>query len=169
MYISIIIFIIFWTGILTIITALTLDKFKPIDQKKKLFIWKSSFAFLNFFLILHLVGSLFIYTSLFRFVPWYEPCGQQFLIIFIYVTIILLLGILQFFLSKFLEISKILKLLPFISIIALSAPILIDGSLSLAMRITGIVICLLLICSVIIFFINDFKKIHSNEIKNQNQ
>ena len=169
MYISIIISIIFWTGILTIITALTLDKFKPIDKKRKLLIWKLSFAFLNFFLILNLVGSLFIYTSLFRFVPWYEPCGQQFLIIFIYATIILLIEILQLFLGKFLAISKILKYLPFISIVTLCSPILIDGSLSLTMRIIGIVICLILICSVILFFIKDFKKINSNELKNQNQ
>lgn len=114
-------------------------------------IWKPVvFVVLNLLLVLVLLWSLMIYTSLFKGMPWYEPCGLQFLaILALSDPVFLIIGIALLILGRFFHISRLNKGIPFIAIAGLSLPILIDGSLSIITIFTGssigVVLCLLII------------------------
>lgn len=48
-----------------------------------------------------------IYTSLNKNLPWYEPCGMQFLVVLIlYCPALIVVGIAQITLGKFVKMSK---------------------------------------------------------------
>jgi hypothetical protein len=96
---------------------------------------------LNLVVLLCLLWTLMIYSSLFKGLPWYEPSGMQFLVVLgISVPAFLITGIILLILRRTLAISKWNVSLPFLAAVGLSLPILIDGSLSRGMQISGIVI-----------------------------
>jgi hypothetical protein len=118
---------------------------------------------LNLVLILVLLWSLMIYTSLFKGIPWYEPCGSQFLaILIISDPIFLVTGIALLILAKHYPISKLNKWLPFITIVGLSLPILIDGSLSKTTLLTGTAIGVMLLLLIIVAVV---KRLVSSKIR----
>ncbi|BES64982.1 hypothetical protein SANA_14210 [Gottschalkiaceae bacterium SANA] len=93
-----------------------------------------------------LVYSLIIYTSLYKWLPWYEGAGIQFLIIpFVFLPILLALGVLMKLLSRKYEITKFSTLLPFVSGGLIVLPILADGGLGTLCISFGIVFSLVLI------------------------
>ncbi len=118
-------------------------------------LWKSFiFVILNLAFLFVLLWSLMIYTSLFKNMPWYEPCGMQFLVIFLISDpAFLIIGVALLILGRFYRISRSNRWFPFIAIAALSVPILIDGSLSpitlLIGTSLGTVLCFLIIISTI--------------------
>jgi len=88
--------------------------------------------------------------------PWYEPCGMQFLVILVFsCPVYILIGIMLRILGKFITISKRVKMLPFLCCLGLGLPILIDGGLGLGMQIAGTLIGLLTIFVTIPFVILD--------------
>jgi len=83
------------------------------------------FVILNLLSVLVLLSSLVIYTSLFKIMPWYEPCGMQFYLIFMpFDPAFLIIGISLFILGRFFHMSTLNKWLPFMAIIGLSLPIM---------------------------------------------
>ena len=115
------------------------------------------FIILNVLFILVTIWSVMIYTSLMsEKLPWYEPCGMQFLVILVFsCPVYILIGIMLRILGKFITISKRVKMLPFLCCLGLGLPILIDGGLGLGMQITGTLIGLLTIFVTISFVILD--------------
>lgn len=110
----------------------------------------SLYLLFNLLLLLVLLWSLMIYTSLEKGLPWYEPCGMQFLVIFCMSDpAFLVLGIALFILGRFYRMRLFNKLLPFIAIAGLSLPILIDGSLSRSTLLAGTLIGAVLVFLVI--------------------
>ncbi len=82
-----------------------------------------------------------IYTSLFKQSPWYEPCGMQFLaILIVSCPFLVMIGIGQIILGKFISISNAAKAFPFLACAGLGFPVLADGSLGTGMQIAGLVI-----------------------------
>lgn len=116
-----------------------------MNSNKKVY---AKFIFATVFLLMIgvLSWSLMIYSSLFKFLPWYEPCGMQFLGIFIIsVPLLFLCGIAVLVLNRFIRISIMGRLLPFIAILTLSLPILIDSGISKITATVGAFICVILL------------------------
>ncbi len=121
---------------------------------------------LNISLILVILWSLMIYTSLMsEKLPWYEPCGMQFLVILIIsLPLFITIGVLEILLGKFMPISKTMKLLPFITGVGMALLVLVCGSLRFWMQITGTLIGLVSILVTIIYTIKDLTKIKLEDI-----
>ena len=101
------------------------------------------FIILNFLIVLALLFSLFIISSCFSWIPWYEDCMMQLLVIpFIVSPLLLVVGIMLFILGKTYHIAPFNKWLPFIAIGLLLFALLF--SLQIA-ALTNIVLCLLTI------------------------
>jgi hypothetical protein len=98
-----------------------------------------------------------IYTSLMsESLPWYEPCGMQFLIIIVYSTPALIaVGIVNIILARFIKLSKTAKIFPFIIAVALVLPVLIDGSLGYEMQIIGAALSIIGAVGIIIITIRE--------------
>lgn len=110
--------------------------------------------------IVTLVGIILafvIYTSLYD-VPWRTPERFQFLH-FIFTTPIVFgaIGIVNLFINREKQglIGILNKLHPFLIIVALALPILIDGSLSELTTMTGSVLCIGFIISNTFLYVND--------------
>ncbi|EHQ91012.1 hypothetical protein [Desulfosporosinus youngiae] len=110
--------------------------------------------------IVTLVGIILafvIYTSLYD-VPWRMPEGFQFLH-FIFTTPIVFgaIGIVNLFINREKQglIGILNKLHPFLIIVALALPILIDDSLSELTTMTGSVLCIGFIISNTFLYVND--------------
>ncbi len=117
----------------------------------------SIFIVLNLSSLAVLLWSLMIYTSLFKGIPWYEPCGMQFLAILILSDpVFLILGIALFILGKFIPISLINKSLPLMAIAGLSLPILIGGGLSKTTLLIGTTIGMIILVLTIVSTVKDF-------------
>jgi len=109
------------------------------------------FITLSLFSLVFSLGSLMIYTSLFKGVPWYESCGLQFLGIFLWSDPgFLILGIALFILGRFIRISLFNRVLPLIAIVCLSLPILIDESLSRITLLIGAAIGIIIFVATIV-------------------
>ena len=93
-------------------------------------LWKPIiFLNLNMLFLLVMFGSLVIYTSLFEAMPWHDPGGMQFLVIFIISDpALLIIGLVFMLINKYYPISKIHRWLPFIAAAGLTLPILIGLS-----------------------------------------
>ncbi len=65
-------------------------------------VWKPIlFTILNLLFIYIILTSLMIYTSLWKKMPWFEPCGMQFLHIIIFdAPVLLIIGIVISIFSK---------------------------------------------------------------------
>jgi hypothetical protein len=106
---------------------------------------------LNAFFVVVVLWSMMIYTSLMSDkLPWYEPCGEQFLAILILsCPIFIIFGIIELLLGRFINIYKRLKYLPFICCFGMGLPILIDGSLWLGVQIVGTIFGLITVIAAI--------------------
>ena len=103
------------------------------------------FVICNLFLLALLFLSFQIYTSLFKNVPWHESCGMQFLVILIISAPgFIAMGVAFLVLSRSYPIRKTHKILPFAAAVLLTAPIFIDGGLSLPMQLFGAGTCIFL-------------------------
>ena len=124
------------------------------------------YVLINLFFILSVFLSLTIYTSLMsEKLSWYEPCGMQFLaVVFILCPTFLIIGILQLILGRFMAISKWSKLSPFICLGGMGLPIFLDGSLGLAMQITGILAGIVAITMTIIFVTIDLLRMRKGRL-----
>lgn len=72
------------------------------------------FILLNGLSLLALFYAFVVYTSLFEWSPWYEPCGLQFLVIPFFVSPALFVaGTALVILGRFLRISVLNQVLPF--------------------------------------------------------
>jgi hypothetical protein len=126
------------------------------------------FVILNIFELCVLFLSLTIYTSPFKSSPWYEPDTLAFLGVLLISPLYLLVGTALFILSKFLIISKMNKLLPFIAFIVLVIPVfLLDTFQHEFYQIVtiGILACCLLFCGVIITTIKDLILVRKNKFE----
>ena len=84
--------------------------------------------------------------------PWYEPCGMQFLaIVILSCPAFIGIGIGELILGKFMNISKRLKILPFLCCLGMGLPIFIDGGLGIVMQILGTTVGLLTLILTILF------------------
>ncbi|MGB2929476.1 MAG: hypothetical protein WBB70_11230 [Desulfobacterales bacterium] len=112
------------------------------------------------FFILACFFSVTIYTSLMsKKLPWYEPCGMQFLaILVISCPAMVMTGISYIVLGRFMRVGKPTKILPFATAVAIASLIFIDGSLGSGMQITGTAFCVMAAISSMIFGINDLIK-----------
>jgi hypothetical protein len=120
---------------------------------------KITYMILNIVMICVLVFSLMIYTSLCKSLPWYDPCGTQFLaIIIISAPVLLIIGIILVFLDKKYTLQKINLILPFYALAGICLPILIDGSLSKITLSIGTILCISSIILTIVVFINHIRK-----------
>jgi len=87
------------------------------------------FILLNLSNLLVIGWSLMIYSSLYEWVPWHEGCGMQFIAIFIVsIPAFFVLGIALLILGRFIKISLLNRLLPFIALATFVLPIA-DGGL----------------------------------------
>lgn len=104
--------------------------------------------------------SFTIYTSLMsKELPWYEPCGMQFLaILIISCPLLVLIGLVDLFLSRCIKLSRTLKLLPFCTAGILGLLVIIDGSLGFTMQIIGSLTCVTAMLLAVTFFVLDVKK-----------
>jgi hypothetical protein len=119
-----------------------------------------AFVVINLLYVGVLLWSLMVYTSLFKGVPWYEPCGTQFLgILFLSAPAFLILGISLFVLGKFIHIPFISKCLPLIAMAGLSLPITIDGSLSRITLLIGTVIGMAILMLTIVSIGKNLRKL----------
>ena len=89
--------------------------------------------------------SFTIYTSLMSpRLPWYEPCGMQFLAILVLSCPAMIgLGIGYFILARFMPMGRSIRILPFATSAALGALVFIDDSLGLGMQVAGTACCVL--------------------------
>ena len=68
-----------------------------------------------------LLGSLQIYTSLYKWVPWYELCGLQFMANFsIFSPILFFVGLILLLISKKLPIARVSLYLPWINLLVIN-------------------------------------------------
>ncbi len=75
------------------------------------------FVILNFVLLGALGIVLSIYSSGFKYVPWFDPEGMQFIVIFLIIhPIFLVVGISLIFLGFSFPVGKLNVLIPFISL-----------------------------------------------------
>jgi hypothetical protein len=96
--------------------------------------------------------------------PWYEPCGMQFLaILVISCPAMMMTGISYIVLGRFMRVGKQTKILPFATAVAIASLIFIDGSLGSGMQITGTAFCVIAAFSSIIFGINDLIRASKSE------
>lgn len=118
------------------------------------------YVLINLLFVLTTLWSLMIYTSLMsEKLPWYEPCGMQFLAILIFsCPIFLIIGIIQLIFGKFIAISKWVKLSPFIGCAGMGLPIFIDDGLGIIMQIFGTLIGIVTISITITFVVFDLLK-----------
>ena len=116
---------------------------------------------LNVFLVVVILWSVMIYTSLMsKRLPWYEPCGMQFLAILVLSCPALIgIGIGELILGKFISISKRLRFLPFLCCLGMGLPILVDGGLGIIMQMFGTTVGLTTAILVILFTVIDTKRI----------
>ncbi|GEM_PF-3587946 len=130
-----------------------IEAFKNFFKREKSIMRSFVFVVLNLLSVLVLLWSLIIYTSLFKIMPWYEPCGMQFLAIFmVFDPAFLIIGISLFVLGRFFHISTLNKWLPFMAIGGLSLPIIPGGLTIIPILIgtsIGIVLCVLTIVTTI--------------------
>jgi hypothetical protein len=86
--------------------------------------------------------------------PWYEPCGMQFLILVVYcLPAMIMIGIVNIILGKFIKILRVSKIFPIIIGLALALPVFIDGSLGYEMQVIGTVISIVGAVGIIIILI----------------
>jgi len=107
------------------------------------------------------VFALMIYTSLMDSrLPWYEPCGMQFLAILV-MSAPLMCGISLGFclLGRFMPVSLPACALPFATAILTASLPLIDGSLSLWMQLSGTLILVIAIVLCLRLAYRDFREI----------
>jgi hypothetical protein len=91
--------------------------------------------------------------------PWYEPCGMQFLaILVVSCPAMILIGISFIVLGRFMRIGNPTKILPFATAMAIVSLIFIDGSLGSGMQITGTAFCVIAALASMIFAIIDLIK-----------
>lgn len=84
---------------------------------------KSILVLLNIILITILYLSWNIYASSYESLPWYEPSGMQFIILYIvYTPVLLVLTIALYILGKYREISIYNKIIPILSAIIIIIP-----------------------------------------------
>lgn len=104
---------------------------------------------LNTFLIIIYMFEIYlifnswqVYTSLFKWMPWYESCGMQFLVNYIFfIPLLVVIGLILLKLRNKIQIPKWNLRLPWISILAIGLPT-INGGLSRFQIITGSIIVL---------------------------
>lgn len=117
---------------------------------------------INVIFIFFILYSILIYTSLMSDkLPWYEPCGEQFLVIlYICCPIFLILGVIQLIMikGKSMNISNTLKCLPFLACIYMALPVLLDLRLG-QMEILGTGVSIVILIFTILFTAIDVKKI----------
>jgi len=121
------------------------------DTKKNRLQKMILYVVFNLLLLWALLGSLMIYTSTIEGLPWYEPCGMQFLIIFIFFApAFLAIGAVLFILSKYYHISRLSKSLPFIAAAGLSLPLFgpLNRGISIGLPI-NIALCLLVVAATV--------------------
>ncbi|MFC1497908.1 hypothetical protein ACFLS1_05480 [Verrucomicrobiota bacterium] len=101
--------------------------------------------------------SFTIYTSLMsKHLPWYEPCGMQFLVILVFSCPVMFgIGIAYIILGRFMPIGKPTKILPFVTGTAITSLVFIDDSLGLGMQVAGAACCVLAAISMICLAIKD--------------
>jgi hypothetical protein len=104
--------------------------------------------------------SFAVYTSLMsQRLPWYEPCGMQFLVILVFSCPVMFgLGIAYLVLARFIPVGRSTKILPFATGVAIGALVLIDGSLGRGMQFVGAACCVLAALLAVGFAIQDLKK-----------
>ena len=103
---------------------------------------------LNYLLLLVLLLSSIMYTSLVKWLPWYDDTGGGFIVLLIIlVPAFIILGIAVFILGRFFNVSKINKGFPFIALFGNTLPILIDVHLSNITFLIGTLI------NIILFFL----------------
>ena len=91
--------------------------------------------------------------------PWYEPCGMQFLaILVVSCPAMVMTGISFVVLGRFMKIGNPTKILPFATAVAIASLIFIDGSLGSGMQITGTAFCVIAAFAAMIFGITDLIK-----------
>jgi hypothetical protein len=104
--------------------------------------------------------SFMIYTSLMsESLPWYEPCGMQFLaILVISCPAMILIGIGELILGRFVSLSRTSKTLPFCTAAVLGLLVFADGSLGFVMQIAGATTSIIAaIASVVLFVLDAIK------------
>ncbi len=122
------------------------------------------FVIINILLLLLISKSLMIFTSLMsEKLPWYEPCGMQFLIIYFFVLLFFVIGGFEVAIGGFIPISKTIKLLPFVTGIIMALIVTIGGPLKLWMQILGTSIGLLSAIVAIVFTVKDLIKINTKK------
>jgi hypothetical protein len=110
------------------------------------------FYILNFALLGVFGIVLHIYSSGFKFSPWYDPEGMSFMAIFLIIhPIFLVVGISLIFLGRSLPVEKLNVLIPFISIASFyveSVPILKNLDFILFGFLTNLILFFLLIFTI---------------------
>jgi hypothetical protein len=123
------------------------------------------FIFFNALFIADILWAAIIYTSLMSDkLPWYDPCGMQFIIILALVCpVLIFVGVFQLLFGKILKTSLVTRILPFVSCLALAIPIFADGGLGYLMQVTGVLITIITIVVIGYFSIPDLKRIIKSE------
>ena len=118
---------------------------------------------LSLLFILVVLWSMMIYTSLNKNLPWYEPCGMQFLAVLILsCPALIIIGCTQIVLAKALNTSIWTRILPFITCAGLALPILLEDGLGKTMQIIGTLFCAVSILGAVYLVVKDMKRITNN-------
>jgi|WetSurMetagenome_2_1015567.scaffolds.fasta_scaffold1629662_1 hypothetical protein len=114
---------------------------------------------LNIIFAIVVLWSTMIYTSMMSDkLPWYESCGMQFLaILIISCPALIIIGLFEMLLSRFMLISQKLKLLPFACSLGMGLLIFIDQSLGFIMQILGTILGIVTVMATAYFTIKDAK------------
>ncbi len=119
----------------------------------------------NLLSVLTLVHSLLIYTSLIPFLPWHDPCGMQFIILwFLDFKVLMAITILSVFLGKYFGASFLARYLPILAGFGILI-IFADQTLPFYLLTIGSLICIGFIILIIYFGAKDIKNIRSSFLK----
>lgn len=70
----------------------------------------------NIVILIVVVHALTIYTSLIPGLPWFDPCGMQFIVLwFLHFRAFLFIGVISIFFGRFFGMSLLPRFLPFMT------------------------------------------------------
>jgi len=124
------------------------------------------YLFISLFLLICFF-TFTIFTSLMsKQLPWYEPCGMQFMaILIISCPALFVLGIAYTIFGDSISAGKLAKGLPYLTLIIIGSLVLIDGSLGSLMQIAGATTCVIASGLAIFLGIRDQKDNNKNANK----
>ena len=128
------------------------------------FVIKLVYSLLTMLFLYLCFESFFIFTSLIREVPWYEPCGMQFLgVIFVACPGMIMVGVGYLILAKFADIGKYTMIMPFLTMLILGVTANGSGRFDAWLNTLGAATCLAAIIISVILGSRDSRAMNKSD------